>query len=257
MNKKVKDFWDDRSGLGGLAGTDDFILSEIEQDFIVETVPNGARVLDIGCGNAQTLLHLAQENDCYGVGLDFSDQMADLARRSVKESGLQGKIEIHCHQVPPLPATFGQFDIVLSQRCLVNLATAEEQRDAIHCIQEVLKPGGLYLMIESSEEGLENTNVLRRSLGLDAIEPPWHNRFFRESEVLTWQTKTFAVKKMFHISSTYHFLSRVIYAALAAERGEELRYDSDINLLSTKLPQDIGEFGPVKAWIWQRKDDEG
>lgn len=249
MSDKVKDFWDARSRLGDLAGTDDSILSKIEQDFIVKNIPDGARVLEVGCGNAQTLMRLAEENNCTGVGLDFSDKMADLAGCSVKESCLHDQIKIHCQQIPPVPTTFGQFDIILSQRCLINLPTPEDQRDAILSIGEVVKPGGRYVMVGSSEDGLEKTNVMRRSLGLPEVEPPWHNRFFLESDILSWQTKTFAIKEIFHISSTYHFLSRVIYAALAAEKGEKLRYDSDINLLSTKLPQDIGEFGPVKAWI--------
>lgn len=255
MNNKVKDFWNDRSLLGTLAGTNDFVLTEIEQDFIVENVPNGSRVLDIGCGNAQTLLRLAQQNDCNGVGLDFSDALVDLAQSSIKERGLEGKIDIYCHQIPPIPATFGKFDVVLSQRCLVNLASAEEQREAILSIYELLNPGGVYLMIECSQEGLKNTNTLRRSLGLQSIEPPWHNRFFLESDVDSWQTESFIIKEMLHISSTYHFLSRVVYAALAADKGEELRYDSDINMLSRKLPPNVGEFGPVKAWVWLRKEE--
>jgi hypothetical protein len=47
-------------------------------------------------------------------------------------------------------------------------------------------------------------------------------------------------------------LSRVVYAKLAEKSGEELRYDSDINMLAAQLPQEIGEFGPVKACIWRK-----
>jgi hypothetical protein len=42
-----------------------------------------------------------------------------------------------------------------------------------------------------------------------------------------------------------------VYAKLATDRGEQMRYDSDINMLSLKLPP-IGDFGPVRLWVWQR-----
>ena len=49
-NKKILNFWNDRASLGELAGTNDFMLTRIEQDFIESIVPPNTRVLDIGCG---------------------------------------------------------------------------------------------------------------------------------------------------------------------------------------------------------------
>ena len=109
-------------------------------------------------------------------------------------------------------------------------------------------------MIEATLDGLEATNKQRRALELEEIDPPWHNRFFDVGEVEGWSGADFRLERVEHISSTYHFLSRVVYARLAADKGEELRYDSEINLLAARLPRDIGNFGPVKAFIW-RKDD--
>jgi hypothetical protein len=71
-------------------------------------------------------------------------------------------------------------------------------------------------------------------------------------EVKGWSSPQFYLERVVHISSTYHFLSRVVYAALARDSGEALQYDSKINLLARDLPQEIGEFGPVKACIWRK-----
>ena len=70
-------------------------------------------------------------------------------------------------------------------------------------------------MIECFNEGSEETNLLRRRLGLEAMAAPWHNRFFNLHEVKSWSSPKFYVERVFHISSTYHFLSRVVYAKLA------------------------------------------
>lgn len=63
---------------------------------------------------------------------------------------------------------------------------------------------------------------------------------------------SYYVERVVHVSSTYHFLSRVVNAKLAADSGEELHYDAAINLLAAQLPQGIGEYGPVKACIWRK-----
>jgi hypothetical protein len=71
-------------------------------------------------------------------------------------------------------------------------------------------------------------------------------------EVKSWSTPAFYLEKIIHVSSTYHFLSRVVNAKLASDSGETLNYDAAINLLAARLPQEIGEFGPVKACIWRK-----
>lgn len=252
VEDKILDFWNERSTLGDTAGTNDFVLSDIERDFLCETIPRRSRILDVGCGSGVAIAQIAATNDCHGVGIDFSEGMVEQSRRRIAEAGLADRVEIHHCVTPPFPDRFGAFDIVYSQRCLINYTSPDQQRDAVRSAAPILKPGGAYIMIECSLEGGERTNAIRRDLGLEAIDPPWHNLFMHEDEVATWGTDRLRLEKLVHVSSTYHFLSRVVYARLAADKGEELRYDSDINLLARKLPRDIGAFGPVKAWIWRK-----
>ncbi len=251
--QKILEFWNERSQLGEVAGTNDFILSAIEQDFISHHVPSGSRVLDIGCGNGATIIRLGQERACSGVGIDFSVEMSALAEREVEKAGLGESIIIRNRGVPPIPTEFGTFDVVLSQRCLINLTSTKEQKRAIDDIRQVLNSRGKYIMVESSIQGSARTNEVRRSLGLEPIDPPWHNLFFDEEVVSGWPDDEFQIECFEHITSTYNFLSRIVYAKLAADRHETLRYDSDINLLSMKLPPQIGDFGPVKAWVWRKR----
>ena len=253
MSDPVKEFWNQRATFGVTAGTNDFMLTEIEQKFIASEVPNSTRVMDIGCGNAMSLIKLARENNCTGVGIDYAEGMVAIARDRVLGEQLQEKIEIHHRRIPPVPNEWGVFDVVLSNRCLINLKTTEQQKEAVQSVAALLRSGGTYLMIECSWEGGEATNALRVMMGLERIEPPWHNLFFKQADVESWQSKDFYIESLRHISSTYHFLSRVVYAKLAAERGEELCYDSEINKLAIRLPQQTGQFGPVKAWVWKKR----
>ena len=75
LSQRLEQFWDGRAKLGELAGTNDFMLTEIEQKFISEIIPECSHVLDIGCGNSMSLIKLALEKKCSGVGIDFSKEM--------------------------------------------------------------------------------------------------------------------------------------------------------------------------------------
>jgi|TARA_B110000438_G_scaffold226248_1_gene220422 SAM-dependent methyltransferase len=249
----IREFWDERAELGEIAGTNDFMLTKIEQDFIASVIPNRSRVLDIGCGNSQSLIRLAKEKECTGVGIDFSESMIEVSKRFVASNGLQKSIDNYRHAVPPVPKDYGAFDVVLSNRALINLSDVELQRQAVQSVSDVLVPGGTYLMIECSKQGAEITNLMRKDLGLEPIEAPWHNLFFDEEDIDSWQSSSFRVEEFLHISSTYNFVSRVIYAKLAEIVGEELKYDSELNKIALMLPQQISEFGPVKCWKWRKE----
>ncbi len=251
-NDSVLKFWDERASLGDLAGTNDFVLTGIEQSYLLDTIPRGSRVLDIGCGNGSSLIKLVDQKGCTGVGIDFSEEMVKLAKQASQSQGLGERVEWHRRGVPPVPNEWAQFDVAYSQRCLINLASAEQQKEAVLSVKDTLNSGGIYIMIECFMEGAEETNLLRRRLGLQAMDAPWHNLFFHLHEVKSWSTPSFYMEKVVHVSSTYHLLSRVVNAKLAADSGEALRYDSAINLLAAQLPQEIGEFGPVKACIWRK-----
>lgn len=250
--EQILDFWNTRSSLGSLAGTNDFVLTGIEQRFLLDYVPPGIHVLDIGCGNGSSLIQLVKSKNCTGVGFDFAEKMIESAQTSIRAAGLQDRIEFYHRGIPPVPSDFGSFEFAYSQRCLINLENVEAQKSAVLSVAAALEPGGTYIMMECFNEGSEETNLLRRRLGLEAISAPWHNRFLNLHEVKSWSSPRFYVERVIHISSTYHFLSRVVYAKLAAESGEQLRYDSAINLIAAQLPQEIGEFGPVKACIWRK-----
>ena len=251
-NPKKLDFWNSRAELGGIAGTNDFPLKNLELKLIQEKIAGGASVLDVGCGNGDTLLGLARENGCQGIGVDFSEKMVELAKSKCRSAGYEGKVNFLKGVVPGLPKGLGEFDYALTERCLINLDSEATQHRAFLEIMSHVKPDGCYLMIESSFQGLARTNELREMLDLERIDPPWHNTFLDETSVPKWATAEFSLEEIIPFSSTYHFLSRVVYARLAADKGEPLRYDSEINMLACRLPI-VGNFGPARLWLWRRK----
>src|SRR5262249_45430760 len=54
----------------------------------------GTRLLDVGCGWGQLLIHAAQHHGAHGVGITISRAQAELARKRVADAGVADLIEI-------------------------------------------------------------------------------------------------------------------------------------------------------------------
>ena len=106
-------------------------------------------------------------------------------------------------------------------------------------------------MCENSQDGLEKINELRARVGLYEIKPPWHNRYFRESEIIQETLPGLILERLEDYSSTYYFLSRVVNAWLAAQEDKEPSYDALVNQLALNLPP-IGDVGQGKIWLWRK-----
>ncbi len=250
-NPKV-DFWTARSKLGDISGSNDFMLKKLETDFILSKISkNCRRVLDLGCGNGDTLIEAHKLYGCEGVGIDFSPGMVELANKNAQK--YFKSLRFQQADIRNLPEDLGSFDVIYTQRCLINLDSPQEQKRAFDKILSLLNPGGIYIMVENTVEGHEKTNNLRRSLNIAELEIPWHNIYMNSKDIESWATPTINLEYFEHISSTYHFMSRVVYAYLGEPGGGELKYDSEINKLSLLLPGNIGDFGPVKGWVWRKK----
>ena len=254
--------WDSRATLGDKAGTDDLIAKWLEIEAIAKYVKDGMRVLDVGCGNGQTLIELARRYDITGFGIDTSEKMITAAFQNLYGQKKRGGVTFDIRDVLDLNALFeerahlrGPFDLVYSERCLINLPDWETQKRAIRNIVSVLKPAGIYLMCENSQDGLEYVNRLRQCVGLSDIAPPAHNRYLRETEVEQFAEANrcgLTLDGKARFGSTYAFLSRVVNAYLAQQEGKEPDYDSPINRLALKLPP-IGEMGQYTLWRWRKE----
>lgn len=252
VNEKIRDFWNKRAELGEISGSNDYLLKNLELDQLRRRIPQQACVLDAGCGNGETLIMLAKEKKCSGLGIDFSPKMVELAKQNAAKNGVEKNLKFIEGALENIPGDIGLFDFAITERSLINLDSKEKQHKAFVSIMDRLKENGRYYMLESCLDGLEKTNELRVSLGLEAIAPPWHNLFLRQADIEKWANEKYILEEVCHFSSTYHLLSRVVYAKIAQDKKEELRYDSDINLVSCRLPP-VGDYGPAKLWQWRKR----
>lgn len=251
--KNILNFWNNRARYGENAGSNDFMLKHLEEIEILKKIPKEAEVLDIGCGNASTLIRLATEKNCKCVGIDYAGQMLNLARQNVLRKNLSKTIILQEGNVLKIPSNIGKFKYVFTQRCLINLKNFSEQATALKNISKLLNRGGFYIMVEAFEDGNNKLNEFRRLLKLPLMTTPWHNTFFKLSQVKKIaRNLPLELIEINHFASMYYFLSRVVYAKIALIKKTEMVYDSDINKVSLSIPS-FGEFGATKMLLWRKK----
>ncbi len=249
--------WNSRAGMGAQSGTRDLIAVELERRAIERHVEDGMRVLDVGCGNGETLLRLARTKVIAIAGVDLSRQMIDAALEDRILNG-QGRSMTRFTVGDVLTSDIDEpFDLIYTQRMLINLGTWERQQTAIRRMLSWLKPGGTLLMVECSQDGLGTTNRLRAMVALPEIKAPSHNRYLVEMQMGELRDRL-TDEGIVHVGdpwepepicSTYALLSRVVNAKLAMDAGTEPDYDSAVNRLALKLPN-ISDLGQNRCWRW-------
>jgi ubiquinone/menaquinone biosynthesis C-methylase UbiE len=180
--------------------------------------------------------------------VDFSEDMILAAEKQKKiiEDKLIGKLYFEKGDVLELKET-EQYDVVLTDRCLINLGTLENQIKAIDNIYDVLKENGKYLMMECTIDGLNKINSVRHKFGLEDITERWHNLYLDEQPILNHIKNKFRHVEINNFNSTFFLLSRTLNALLTTE-GEPIDYNSNLNKYAAMLPP-LGDYAPLKLIV--------
>jgi SAM-dependent methyltransferase len=159
----------------------------VELDRLVEPLPEGARVLDAGCGQGTPVL-TALAGTVETIGLDFSGEQLRLAAENAPGAALVRG------DMTSLPFSPNAFDAVTALHSLIHVPLAEHAT-VVEGFARVLSPGGLLLLTEGDDEwigenpdwlgsgvemrwefaGLETTREQLRRAGFEVLDT-WHRR---------------------------------------------------------------------------------
>lgn len=129
-------FWDERyAERNGLFGTapNAFVKTEAHR------IPTGSDVLEMGAGEARTLLWFAQERDANCTAVDFSQEALDTGRTWARQRELSlDTVEADVRDWTPTR----QWDAVIA----TFLQLLPEERSALYrTIRQALRPGGIVI----------------------------------------------------------------------------------------------------------------
>ncbi len=191
------------------------------------------RLLDIGCGDGLSTCRFAPRVR-EAVGVDYIDGLVARARANGQKMGIPN-VSFRVGDAMDLESVLeahGLFDVVTSIRCLINLATLENQAKAIDEIARCLVPGGIYMLSEGWSEGMDGLNSLRLSMGLPAISVVDFNVLISRRYLEAEASRYFTIEA-YHSVGFYLLMSRVVQPLLTAP--EPPRYDHRLNQIAQEL----------------------
>lgn len=130
-------------------------------------IPQGARVLDVGCGPGPLLSHLVRQG-ARAVGVDLSRPMLDLARET-RATALQADME-------SLPFREGAFDVVVTRTTLHHVPAPDA---GVWEMRRVVKRGGT-IVVEDALTSVQ-PGIATRHNEMERLRDTAHQRFLSVS----------------------------------------------------------------------------
>jgi ubiquinone/menaquinone biosynthesis C-methylase UbiE len=115
---------------------------------ILERLGAGGTVLDIGSGGGHHIVHYARRfPQARVIGLEFDGPSIELARKTIAEAGLDGRVQIRQADANKLDDE-NMYDLVTMNIALHETGGPAEYRNVLKRVFQALKPGGAVVVSE-------------------------------------------------------------------------------------------------------------
>lgn len=255
--------YEQRDAADPYATSRDYNARELEIAAIRAALGAPGRLLDLGCGNGYTLLVLGEAMPGWELlGIDFSPNLIAGANQLLaqRRNALQSVPSfLEADALVHLAGTAdASVDYVLTERFIQNMPTEAVQIDVLREIRRVLRPGGLLLMCEGSDEGFEALNDIREKMGLSRIPSTSRENVsairFDDGTIERVATRDLGyVLRSKAGFSTFFLIARVLHPLLAAP--DPPRFDAPINDLARQLQMHapmLPGFGSNVLWVLEK-----
>lgn len=217
--------------------------------------------LEVGCGNGINCVEMAKLFSAASFdGVDFIPQMIDAAVESARTTQVADRARFFVGDVTDLslPELSETYDVVFTDRCLINLTSADLQRQAICGLAGRVTNGGALLMIENSRFTHQRQNRAREQLGLEPRTAAEFNRFFTEEEMSSHIVA--AGLELLEIEDFSSFHDLILYALVPAINGGTVDYDHPAVAAAAKLSSRFssgeksafGAFGQNRLYVCRK-----
>lgn len=261
---RIDEYWESPDTISLL----DKNLRKLETDFVLSQINSSDEMADFGCGDGESTVHYAAKaRSC--LALEHSNHLRAKAADRFAVAGLRN-VTVVGGDALDLSAYADMFDLVVSQRVVINFMTWEEQKRVLENIRSTLRYGGRYIMIENTFEGFEAMNEVRRAVGLKNVPlHDWHNHFLHYDQLMEFLKGKFTIEKT-HTFNLYYLLTRVFLNMFAKFEGYgRIAVKDDVfdaadaaarrlyELMGhrIKIAVDKGDsFGPIQGFVLRRVD---
>ena len=188
-------------------------------------------ILEVGCGNGYNAIAIKEMFKKSIVhGIDFSPEMISNAKKLLSEGVINNSDSIGFYvgdakALNKQELLLDKYDIIITDRCLINLLEEGDLEKGLESIFSKLKKGGAGIFIENFINSRNKQDDLREVVGLHRREIPEFNKFLCEESFLDL-IKRYADLIEFRCISSLHDL--VLYLLTPSLSNGEVDYQSPI-----------------------------
>ena len=220
------------------------------------------QVLEVGCGNGFNCFPLAQKFSTYTfTGVDYIEEMVANAKASQAANASSKNLTFYQGNILELEKHSGldlTYDVIFTDRCLINLNTPELQEAALDQLWKKLKPTGHLILIENIQHTHSQQNDLRESLGLGRRIPDSFNLFIDEARLLDYAASKLELLKQEDFACLHDVVLYVLVPALNEGRVD---YDhpmvskvTEMLLANPELAQSFNNYGQNRLYLFRNKN---
>lgn len=222
----------------------DINVDVLEKESIEKYLNQGDVILDLGSGDGLATLEFAKKVRRVEA-IEVSPALVKLAKKNQSRTKIRNinwtilsvlEIEKHFKNL--------KFDCIVAKRCLINLETWAEQKNALNQIAHLLKKGGYLLITDGFNDGLKNLNRLRTAFALKAIPPAKFNLYYDRDKFEVFVKDNFEIIEQNNFG-IYYFLSHFVYPLVI--KPKEPKHKSKINQIATEIALKVGQR-PISPW---------
>ncbi len=261
--ENVKDFWNNEAKEWGddpCVTIRDHYFRMLGIHVISEAIKGRSNALDIGCGSGFASLFYSEAVPDF-LAADFAESMIECAGRFLESDQYFNSV-MRQYSVDPPPKYSDElrfevgnildlgypdatFDAVIAERVLINLPTRELQYQAVREVSRVMRPLGLWCLMEATLQGHEVVDAIREKFGLSILEKYWHNLYVDEAALLSSLGQVGLRLKEVVRLETYQFLTKVVHPALVAPK--EPRFLDGFNHAAMIIGREYPDYSAVCA----------
>ena len=268
--KDIKVHWESwaKAGVDLQATTKAATIKQLEIDALVramslaEAEGTERRVLEAGCGNGQNCVALARRFIQFNFdGFDYVDAMIASAEKLAVMGGVADRTRFIIGDLrdPTTSDLAMSYDIVFTDRAIINLNSEELQLGSIAALATLVVCGGLFLLLENFVETYDRQNDCREMLGLPRRSPAQYNLFLSCSRVeLFVRNLGFDLIGIDDFGSLHDLM---LYVLVPAVNEGSVDYDhpmvrvaADLSeKISARSPNSLGAFGQNRLYIFRKR----
>lgn len=227
-------------------------LVRAESDLTMKHFPKiiSPKILDAGCGEGEGTETYASVRGATVHGVDFSARRLDLARARLSE---KSNVTLFRQDLTEAVGLVPDYDIVISQRFLINIPEWELQMKVLRQLMGLLAHHGRLLLLEGHQEGAAALNEFRAAAGLEPIPVKWHNVFLSDTRL-----KRFMKAEGYRLTAedslgAYFLMTRGIRPML----DSNLDWDCDFNRIASspemmRMLTGCDRYSRLKLWVYEK-----